>query len=602
MPVRRYAGWLLRVSSAAIAIGCGGGDGGVGPNSGPPILSNSPVYQVLRTDSAVWVSPSVIVKDATGAPIEGSEVTFAVTAGGGAVSGGKVTTNASGIATVGGWTVGSAAAVNKLSATVRGRAPMMFTAVATKPTTGLTDPMAGFAEYSGTYPAPVDISYSSGGLTQSAAAYPGQLELFFTAATGETAANQLLRAKGAVILAQAPIPGHYVVAIEAGTEAAAIAALQADARVLSVQPNFATNYGWGNRAPWSTTLAALPAPGIWVIDDCGGPHGTSVTKTVPAAGGTLGGCLSDRGATAGTAALGQTIQHLLKIGAAPPSAGVGDPGSNRLVNLSTYGGIGSRDYTLMTPADQAVVKRAWQGTFRNFLLAISSLPASARKNLVVGICAGNNNAPLSPWITEIRSDPRLAAVLKQNVLIVGANDAAYRGASDAPGDADFAKMTDASSNVATQVGCSFATPRALVEIQDVIDATGLSAEDALLATKQAVAANINQELISAEAISKGEDIAAAIATDGSAARNVTGVAFTSVGSTTSAVINPAAASVTMSYTVSGSDGYFDSARLMTNAAGQVSFGIPAGATGVVDQITVTAVLTGVNSKQKYTWP
>jgi hypothetical protein len=446
--------------------------------------------------------------------------------------------------------------------------------------------------------------YSTGSETVRSLAYAGQLELFFTPATTELAANQLLRAAGAVIIAQAPKLDHYVVAVEGGTETDAIAALRADARVLSVQPNLATTYGgFRGRAPIAGALALVTAPGIWVIDDCQGSHGTSVKGTIPDAGGTLAGCLSDRGATPGTAALGQTIQHLLKIGVAAPEAGVGDPGSSRLVNLSTYGGDGtSRDYTLMNSVDQAVIRAAWKGTFRNFLLALSSLPASARKNLVVGICAGNNNAPLTGWLNEIRGDPNLAAVLKQHVLVVGASDAAYRGASDANGDPDFVKMTDASSATPSQVGCSFATPRALVEVQEVIEATGLSAEDALLATKQAAAANINQELILDEAIAKGEDIASAIESDGAGARNVTGISLTGVGSTTSAVISPASASVTVSYTVSGTDGYFDSGRLLTNASGQVSFGIPPGATGVVDQITVTAVLTGIHAKTQYTWP
>jgi hypothetical protein len=565
------------------------------------VVPQSATYQIVRTSSTVWALPSVVVRDPNNLPMNGVDVTFALTSGGGAISGATTKTNASGVATVGSWTVGSGAGENKLTATARDQAPAVFTAVSTVPADGKTDPMAGFAEFAGKYPTPVPVTYTADGVTLSTDAYPGQLELFFTTATTEATADQVLRANAAIILAQAPLLGHYVVEIATGTETATIAALQSDSRILAVQPNLATSYGGVSRVSGGAAFSAA-APGIWVIDDCLGPHGISVTGTVTVAGGKLGGCMSDASALPDRGALGQTIQHLLKIGGAPPEAGVGAPGSDRLVNLSTYGGDGtSNDYTKMTIAHQALIKGAWKGTFRNFLFALSALSASGRKNLVVGICAGNNNAPLTPWITELRGDARLAAVLKQNVLIVGANDAAYPGASDAPGDPDFVKMTNASSATGG-LGCSFATPRALVDVQKVIEATGLSAEDALLATKEAAFANINQELILTEAIAKGNDIASVILSDAAGARNVTGIAFTGVGSTTGAVITPVIASVTVSYTVSGSDGYFDSGRLRTSASGQVTFGIPPGATGVVDQITVTAVLSGVSAKVQHPWP
>jgi len=56
---------------------------------------------------AVSVPPSVLVRDYAGSPVTGTVVTFSVTSGSGSIVGGVVTTDASGIATLGSWTLGS---------------------------------------------------------------------------------------------------------------------------------------------------------------------------------------------------------------------------------------------------------------------------------------------------------------------------------------------------------------------------------------------------------------------------------------------------------------------------------------------------------------
>jgi hypothetical protein len=87
--------------------------------------------QTAPVGSAVPIAPSVIVKDANGNLVAGASVTFAVTTGGGSVTGGVQTTNSSGVATVGGWTLGSAAGANSLSASVGSVTPAVFTATGT---------------------------------------------------------------------------------------------------------------------------------------------------------------------------------------------------------------------------------------------------------------------------------------------------------------------------------------------------------------------------------------------------------------------------------------------------------------------------------------
>jgi adhesin/invasin len=103
--------------------------------SGAPatVTINAGNNQVAATGAAVAVAPSVLVRDAQSAPVAGVSVTFAVAPGGGAITGAVATTNASGIATVGSWTLGGTPGANTLTATVTGLTPVTFTATGVTP-------------------------------------------------------------------------------------------------------------------------------------------------------------------------------------------------------------------------------------------------------------------------------------------------------------------------------------------------------------------------------------------------------------------------------------------------------------------------------------
>src|SRR5207302_111187 len=73
------------------------------------IAANSPTSQAATAGTAVTSPPSVIVKDANGNPVAEVAVTFTPAAGSGSVTGGTQTTNGSGIATVGSWTLSATA-------------------------------------------------------------------------------------------------------------------------------------------------------------------------------------------------------------------------------------------------------------------------------------------------------------------------------------------------------------------------------------------------------------------------------------------------------------------------------------------------------------
>jgi hypothetical protein len=97
--------------------------------AGPParITKEAGDAQKASPGSAVAVPPSVRVTDVHGNPTPGVQVTFAVVEGGGQVTGATPTTNASGVASVGSWTLGSTG-TNALKASVSSTISTTFTA------------------------------------------------------------------------------------------------------------------------------------------------------------------------------------------------------------------------------------------------------------------------------------------------------------------------------------------------------------------------------------------------------------------------------------------------------------------------------------------
>lgn len=94
--------------------------------------------QSATVGTAVAVPPAVRVIDELGQPVQGIGVTFVATAGGGSVDGPATSTDANGVARVGGWTLGPDPGTNTLQAlagTITG-SPVIFTAQATPAVTG----------------------------------------------------------------------------------------------------------------------------------------------------------------------------------------------------------------------------------------------------------------------------------------------------------------------------------------------------------------------------------------------------------------------------------------------------------------------------------
>ncbi|MBK8004308.1 MAG: Ig-like domain-containing protein [Gemmatimonadetes bacterium] len=89
--------------------------------------------QSAGVNTAVATAPGALVTDQFGNPVAGVPVTFAVTGGGGSVTGGNAVTGANGIASVTAWTLGTSTGANTLQASAPNLSgsPLTFTATAT---------------------------------------------------------------------------------------------------------------------------------------------------------------------------------------------------------------------------------------------------------------------------------------------------------------------------------------------------------------------------------------------------------------------------------------------------------------------------------------
>jgi len=122
---------LPPVGLLLLQISCGGGDASGPGKQAANIIAHSSTTLTGSPGTQVTELPSVLVSDASGHPLAGTPVTFTVTGGGGTVTGGSATSDASGIATVGSWTLGTGAGANTLSAVSGSLPPVKFTDCAT---------------------------------------------------------------------------------------------------------------------------------------------------------------------------------------------------------------------------------------------------------------------------------------------------------------------------------------------------------------------------------------------------------------------------------------------------------------------------------------
>ncbi len=116
---------VVTFTVAGLAPGTFTSTGQLGPPANVVVTAGD--AQSAPVNTAVATAPTVQVTDVGGNPLTGQTVTFAVTGGGGSVTGGTPITDGSGNATVTSWTLGTTAGANELTATA-GTASGMITA------------------------------------------------------------------------------------------------------------------------------------------------------------------------------------------------------------------------------------------------------------------------------------------------------------------------------------------------------------------------------------------------------------------------------------------------------------------------------------------
>ena len=130
-------GWGAALLSALVLAACSdsptGVEGDASAYAGATVTIVSGNGQTGQPGVALEVEPAVQVKTRAGTPAVGVVVRFAVTRGGGGVERTEVTTNESGIATAGKWTLGAAAGPNEVQAQVLSLPAVRFTAQAVVP-------------------------------------------------------------------------------------------------------------------------------------------------------------------------------------------------------------------------------------------------------------------------------------------------------------------------------------------------------------------------------------------------------------------------------------------------------------------------------------
>lgn len=101
------------------------------PGAASVLVKTSTDPQTAVAGAAVAAAPSVTVKDANGNAVAGVTVTFAVTAGGGSVTAATQQSSATGVATLGSWTLGTTAGANTVTASATGLPSVSFAGTGT---------------------------------------------------------------------------------------------------------------------------------------------------------------------------------------------------------------------------------------------------------------------------------------------------------------------------------------------------------------------------------------------------------------------------------------------------------------------------------------
>lgn len=359
--------------------------------SATQIAANSPTTQSATVGAAVAVPPSVIVRDASANPVAGVAVTFAVTAGGGAISPvTPVSTNASGVAALASWTLGPTPGPNQVTATVTGLSgsPVVFTGTGVGALAITAASPLPSAEANASYSTAITVSGGTAPYTWSVSAGTLPAGLSLAAATGVISGKP----------ATAGTPPGFTIRVT-------------DAVQTSVTKAF--------------TITILPAVTITTTSLPGGTVGVAYAQTLAATGGQAPYAWSvSTGALPAGLVLGSSTGA---ITGTPTTAG----SFNVTIGVSdALGGVSTKAYTITIAAAPAVTT--------------SSLPNGEVGAAYAATLTGSGGTPPYTWTLAAGSLP-----LPPGLALAGSGGIA--GTPTSSGTFGFTvQLTDAGSVTATR--------------------------------------------------------------------------------------------------------------------------------------------------------
>ena len=287
---RRPTVVVLALASALVTA-CGGSDGGGGGGGGgtgtrvPARVEavGGATLAPTAVGTAVSPAPSVRVVDAAGVAVSGVQVTFAVSAGGGAVAPATATTDDGGVARLTSWTMGQQAGAQSLTATAAGvTTPVVLTTTAVAGPAASLAPSAGDAQTAavgtavGTAPA-VRVTDQYGNPVAGTA-----VTFAATAAGNGTVAGaaQTTDANGVATVGGWTL-GSVVGAQRLTATAGALAATFTATATVSGTPTVQVQGGSGQSALVGTSIATPPSV---IVRDASGRALAGVTVTFTASG------------------------------------------------------------------------------------------------------------------------------------------------------------------------------------------------------------------------------------------------------------------------------------------------------------------------------
>jgi len=290
--------------------------------------------QTTPVSTSVPTPLSVRITDDRGGPVAGASVSFSVASGGGSIAGGAQTTDASGIATAGAWTLGSTSGANSVIAR-SGALSTTFTATATDSSLNVIQKTAGDAQTT-TVGTAVSTAPAVRIVTTAGAPVAG-VTVTFVASNGGAVTNavQTTNSDGVATIGGwtlSTVAGPNVLTVTAGPLSTTFSAFGA----AGVAANIVKVAGDGQSAPVNTTVATSPS--VRVTDANGNPvANVSMTFTVTGGGGSVTGATQTTngsgvatvgawtlGASSGTNTLSASTSSLLatfSATATPASAG-----------------------------------------------------------------------------------------------------------------------------------------------------------------------------------------------------------------------------------------------------------------------------------------